>query len=57
VLTEAVMHKGDEFVGRLPEFDAGFDNLRRAARKDGQVLRFVGVVDVATGEIKAGLER
>ncbi|KAF7325787.1 Homoserine dehydrogenase [Mycena kentingensis (nom. inval.)] len=48
---------GDEFIARLPEFDAQFDQLRADASKDGQVLRFVGVVDAVNGQVRAGLER
>jgi homoserine dehydrogenase len=48
---------GDEFVARLPEFDARFDTMRAEAAAEGKVLRFVGVIDVATGVIKADLER
>ncbi|KAF7318991.1 Homoserine dehydrogenase [Mycena chlorophos] len=48
---------GDEFIARLPEFDAQFDQMRAEASKDGQVLRFVGVVDAVSGQIRAGLER
>ncbi|KNZ72456.1 Homoserine dehydrogenase [Termitomyces sp. J132] len=48
---------GDEFVSRLPEFDAHFAKLRSEASAEGKVLRFVGVVDVAGGVVKAGLEK
>ncbi|EGO03925.1 hypothetical protein SERLA73DRAFT_175619 [Serpula lacrymans var. lacrymans S7.3] len=48
---------GDEFIRRLPEFDAHFAELREGAAKEGKVLRFVGVVDVASGLIKADLEK
>ncbi|KAK7039613.1 homoserine dehydrogenase [Favolaschia claudopus] len=48
---------GDEFIARLPEFDDHFQKMRAAASSDGQVLRFVGVVDVASGQVRAGLER
>ncbi|KAI1794364.1 aspartate kinase homoserine dehydrogenase [Ganoderma leucocontextum] len=48
---------GDEFIRRLPEFDAQFDNLRAEAIREGQVLRYAGVVDVETGTIKADLEK
>lgn len=48
---------GDEFVARLPEFDAQFSQLRADASAEGKVLRFVGVVDVAGGVVKAGLEK
>jgi homoserine dehydrogenase len=48
---------GDEFIARLPEFDTEFDKLRQEAAEDGQVLRFVGVVDAQTGTIRAELSR
>ncbi|KAG6918348.1 hypothetical protein DXG01_014997 [Tephrocybe rancida] len=48
---------GDEFVSRLPEYDAQFAQLRKDASAEDQVLRFVGVVDVAGGVVKAGLEK
>lgn len=46
---------GDEFVARLPEFDAHFDGIRAAAAKEGKVLRYVGVINI-DGTIKASLE-
>ena len=48
---------GDEFLRRLPEFDAEFAKLREEAIKEGKVLRFVGIVDVENGVVKAGLEK
>ncbi|KXN92136.1 Homoserine dehydrogenase [Leucoagaricus sp. SymC.cos] len=48
---------GDEFISRLPEFDAEFAKLRTKANAEGKVLRFVGVVDAANGQVKAGLEK
>ncbi|PIL23081.1 hypothetical protein GSI_14389 [Ganoderma sinense ZZ0214-1] len=48
---------GDEFIRRLPDFDAQFDKLRQEAIREGHVLRYVGVVDVETGTIKADLEK
>ncbi|KAJ7037982.1 homoserine dehydrogenase-domain-containing protein [Mycena alexandri] len=48
---------GDEFIARLPEFDAHFAEMRAAASAAGQVLRFVGVVDVVNGRVRAGLEK
>ncbi|KAF5371796.1 hypothetical protein D9758_003379 [Tetrapyrgos nigripes] len=48
---------GDEFLSRLPEFDADFDKMRKEASAEGKVLRFVGVVDPVKGEVKAGLEK
>lgn len=44
-------------MARLPEFDAHFDEMRQNAAKEGMVLRYVGVVDVRSGEIKASLEK
>ena len=48
---------GDEFIKRLPEFDNDFANLRKEAGGENKVLRFVGVVDVAGGQVRAGLEK
>ncbi|CAO1632044.1 unnamed protein product [Parajaminaea phylloscopi] len=48
---------GDEYVQRLPEFDADFDALNAEARKQGSVLRYVGVIDVEQGVVKASLEQ
>ena len=48
---------GDEFIKRLPEFDEEFDKLRKEASEENKVLRFVGVVDVASGQVRAGLEK
>jgi len=48
---------GDEFIQRLPEFDQHFDEMRANAAKEGKVLRFVGVIDVQDGTIKADLEK
>ncbi|PPR07654.1 hypothetical protein CVT24_003832 [Panaeolus cyanescens] len=48
---------GDEFLNRLPEFDQEFAKLRTEASQENKVLRFVGVVDVENGQVKAGLEK
>ncbi|TFK38140.1 aspartate kinase homoserine dehydrogenase [Crucibulum laeve] len=48
---------GDEFIARLPEFDDEFAKLRTEASAEGKVLRFVGVVDVSGGQVRAGLEK
>ncbi|KAL9933854.1 hypothetical protein V8E36_007512 [Tilletia maclaganii] len=45
-----------EYVNRLPDFDADFDNLRKQAFDKGEVLRYVGVIDVEKKVIKASLE-
>ncbi|EPQ52300.1 hypothetical protein GLOTRDRAFT_117701 [Gloeophyllum trabeum ATCC 11539] len=48
---------GDEFIEKLPAFDETFDKMRQEAHQEGNVLRFVGVVDVSSGTIKADLEK
>jgi homoserine dehydrogenase len=48
---------GDEFIKRLPEFDEEFAKLRVEASNENKVLRFVGVVDVVGGQVRAGLEK
>jgi homoserine dehydrogenase len=48
---------GDEFIARLPEFDAQPAKLRDDAAKEGKVLRYAGVIDVKSGTIKAALEK
>ena len=51
------VESGDEFIKKLSEYDHEFDKLRATAFGQGQVLRFVGVIDVASGVVKADLER
>ena len=53
----ASVASGSDFVDRLPEFDAEFEKLRDDARAEGSVLRFVGVIDVEKGLVKADLEK
>jgi homoserine dehydrogenase len=36
----------DEFMSKLPQFDDHFQKLNDAAVQNGEVLRYVGVVDV-----------
>ncbi|KAI0073778.1 aspartate kinase homoserine dehydrogenase [Panus rudis PR-1116 ss-1] len=45
----------DDFVKRLEDLDADFDTKRSEALKEGNVLRYVGVVDVEQGIVKADL--
>ncbi|KAI0011500.1 homoserine dehydrogenase-domain-containing protein [Xylariaceae sp. FL0662B] len=47
---------GDEFLQRLPEFDARMEETKAAAQKQGKVVRFVGSIDVTTKAVKVGLE-
>jgi homoserine dehydrogenase len=53
----ASIKDGQEYVDKLPQFDADFDKLNEEAQKEGCVLRYVGVIDVKNGVIKASLER
>lgn len=46
----------DEFMTRLPEFDASMAGPKEAAEKEGKVVRFVGSIDVKSGQVKVGLE-
>lgn len=48
---------GDEFLQRLPEFDAQMDKLKDEASKEGKVIRFVGSIDVPSKQVKVGLEK
>jgi aspartokinase/homoserine dehydrogenase 1 len=45
----------EEFMERLPELDAGMLKRYEAARADGRVLRYVGVLDAATQKATVGL--
>ncbi|OBT57442.1 homoserine dehydrogenase [Pseudogymnoascus sp. 24MN13] len=47
---------GEEFMQRLPEFDSQMEEVKLAAQAQGKVVRFVGSIDVAKGEVKVGLE-
>ncbi|KAI9312848.1 homoserine dehydrogenase-domain-containing protein [Dichotomocladium elegans] len=47
----------EEFMAKLPEFDAHFSALNEEAKKDGQVLRYVGLVDVKGGNSAVKLMR
>lgn len=51
------MASGGEFVDRLVAYDAEYDKMRNDARASGSVLRFVGVIDVEKGIVKADLEK
>ncbi|KAF8342881.1 aspartate kinase homoserine dehydrogenase [Cantharellus anzutake] len=47
---------GDEFIKKLRDFDGEFEELRTKAAEKGEVLRYVGVIDVREKTIKAALE-
>ncbi|KAK4154341.1 homoserine dehydrogenase-domain-containing protein [Chaetomidium leptoderma] len=48
---------GDEFLEKLPAFDAQMEETKAAAEREGKVVRFVGSIDVATKQVKVGLEK
>jgi homoserine dehydrogenase len=48
---------GDEFLEKLPAFDAQMEETKAAAEKEGKVVRFVGSIDVAAKQVKVGLEK
>ncbi|KAK3303466.1 homoserine dehydrogenase-domain-containing protein [Chaetomium strumarium] len=48
---------GDEFLEKLPVFDAQMEETKAEAEKEGKVVRFVGSIDVATKQVKVGLEK
>lgn len=48
---------GEEFLQRLPEFDAQMEKVKLDAEKEGKVVRFVGSIDVGNKEVKVGLEK
>lgn len=48
---------GDEFLEGLSTYDSQLDAVRRDAENEGMVLRFVGVIDLQQGFVKAGLEK
>ena len=53
---EGLGANGDEFVERLKAFDGEYEALQKKAVSEGNVLRFVGVIDVSQGIIKAALQ-
>lgn len=44
------IESADEFMTKLPGFDAHFEKLNSEALKEGKVLRYVGLVDVKGGQ-------
>ena len=45
----------EDFLRYLPEFDRDISSLMEAADKKGKVLRYVGSVDVDSGQLHAGI--
>ncbi|AEO64081.1 ae3d6699-f8eb-4ba5-a620-b0a4faf61368 [Thermothielavioides terrestris] len=48
---------GDEFLEKLPAFDAQMEETKAEAEREGKVVRFVGSIDVATKQVRVGLEK
>ncbi|ROV88527.1 hypothetical protein VSDG_09340 [Cytospora chrysosperma] len=48
---------GDEFLQKLPGFDSQMEEVKASAEKEGKVVRFVGSIDVASKQVKVGLEK
>lgn len=48
---------GDEFLEKLPAFDAEMEQTKEAAAKEGKVIRFVGSINVTSKQVKVGLEK
>jgi homoserine dehydrogenase len=46
----------DEFMARLPEFDGRMATIKEEAEKAGQAVRYIGRVDVATRQLRVGLQ-
>ncbi|KAI6168547.1 homoserine dehydrogenase-domain-containing protein [Pisolithus thermaeus] len=51
------VNDGDTFMQRLPAFDTNIATLREEAAVEGSVLRYVGIIDVENGTVKARLEK
>jgi len=47
----------DEFLTKLPDCDDHFDQLKKAAKNNNKVLRYVGVVDPVNGKSSVSLLR
>ncbi|KZT54614.1 hypothetical protein CALCODRAFT_556818 [Calocera cornea HHB12733] len=50
------LEDGDEYVEKLKDSDVEFEQMRKRAEQMGQVLRYVGVVDVEKCTVQASLE-
>ncbi|GAA6012338.1 hypothetical protein JCM11491_007099 [Sporobolomyces phaffii] len=53
----AAIASGEEFVAKLPEYDAEFDKLRSEAEQEGKVLRYVGLIDRKSSTVKCALQK
>lgn len=50
------VESGAEFLARLPESDGEMEDMRKRAKEEGKVVRYVGSVDVEKGKLKVGME-
>ena len=48
---------GDDFISRFAEFDPEWAETRRMAAQENKVLRYVGSIDVVSGEVRAGVRK
>jgi homoserine dehydrogenase len=46
----------ESYLARLADLDEQYDDLRQRAADAGNVLRYVGVIDVAQSHIQASLQ-
>ncbi|EGV64660.1 Homoserine dehydrogenase [Yamadazyma tenuis] len=49
------IQSAEEFLQKLPDFDADIQKLKDDAFADNKVLRFVGSVDIKTNQVKVGI--
>ena len=46
----------DEFMSKLPEYDGEMESYKVKAKEAGKVVRYVGSIDVASEQVKVGLD-
>lgn len=51
------VQSAEEYMKRLPDFDADMDSKLQEAKASGEVLRYVGIVDVKAGKGSVELRR
>jgi homoserine dehydrogenase len=47
----------EEYLENLEKGDEYFGNLREEAKKEGKVVRYVGVIDIKSGKVECRLEK
>src|SRR2546421_1879525 len=48
---------GDEFLEKLSRYDDEIEKVKKEAEAEGKVVRVVGSIDVATKDVRGGLEK